>query len=209
MYVPAHFAESRPEVLHGLIRDYPLAALVGPSADGLDANLIPFVLDADVPPLGRLRGHVARANPLWRDPNPREVLALFHGPSAYVSPTWYPVKPVTGRVVPTWNYIVVQARCQLRVIEDPAWIRQQIDDLTRQQESLMPNPWTVADAPPEFIDGLVAGIVGLELTVTHLTGKWKLSQNQPAANRQGVMDGLRGMSDAASRAVADEMAPPA
>lgn len=209
MYVPAHFAESRPEVLHGLIRDFPLAALVGLSAEGLDANLIPLVLDVDVPPLGQLRGHVARANPLWRAPNPREILALFHGPAAYVSPTWYPVKPVTGRVVPTWNYIVVQARAQLRVIDDPAWIRQQIEDLTRQQETPMPTPWAVDDAPPEFIDGLVAGIVGLELTITHLTGKWKLSQNQPAANRQGVIDGLRGMADPASRAVADAMAPPA
>lgn len=209
MYVPAHFAESRPEVLHGLIRDFPLAALVGLSTDGLDANLIPFVLDADVPPLGRLRGHVARANPLWRESDPREVLALFQGPSAYVSPTWYPVKAATGRVVPTWNYMVVQARCRLRVINDPVWIRQQIDDLTRQQESPMPAPWTVDDAPPEFIDGLVAAIIGLELTVTHLIGKWKLSQNQPVANRQGVVDGLRAMADPASRAVADAMDPPA
>lgn len=192
MYLPKHFAEERPEVLHELIRRRPLATLVTLSADGLVANSLPLLL---VPEEGGrlfLRGHVARANPVWRESLPDvDVLALFQGDDAYISPSWYPAKAEHGRVVPTWNYVTVQARGRLRFIDDPAWLKDLLERLTREQEDKRAAPWRLSDAPVDYIEKMLAAVVGLELEVTQLVGKWKASQNQPVEAREGVVRGLR------------------
>lgn len=192
MYIPPHFEESRLEVLRELIRVRPLATLVTLSGAGIDANHIPLHLSAEPGRFGTLRGHVARANPIWHDlVREVEALAIFHGPDSYITPSWYPAKREHGKAVPTWNYVVVHAHGALRVIDDPAWLRSQLEALTGQHEASFSDPWTVSDAPREFTDRLVDAIVGIEMVITKLTGKWKLSQNQPAQNRAGVVDGLR------------------
>ena len=201
MYVPTHFAQPDVDALHALMRAYPLATLATLGAQGLDANLVPLMWADDGTPHGVLRGHVARANPVWREAVPgTEALAIFHGPNAYISPSWYPSKRETGKVVPTWNYAIVQARGALRAIDDAAWLRELVEALTRTHEASMPQPWAVGDAPPDYIVRMLDAIVGIELTLTSLQGKWKTSQNQPAVNRAGVVDGLRrrdGVDDAA------------
>jgi transcriptional regulator len=193
MYLPAHFAESRAEVLQGLVRNHPLGLLVTRTAEGsIDANDIPFVLDAsdDAGP-GVLRGHVARANPLWRSARGDvESLVVFQGPQGYVSPAWYPSKAENGKVVPTWNYVVVQARGTLRAIDDREWLRAFVTRLTERHESNRPAPWAVSDAPADYIDTMLGAIVGIEIVLTSLVGKWKVSQNRPLADRQGVAQGL-------------------
>lgn len=207
MYNPPHFEESRIEVLHQLMRAHPLAALVTLSSDGLNANHIPLHLAPQVGSLGILRGHVARANPVWQDlAEGVDVLAIFQGPQAYVTPSWYPTKQEHGKVVPTWNYTVVHAHARLRVKDDPAWVREQIEALTHQQEAAMPAPWAVADAPADYVARLANGIVGIELEITRLTGKWKVSQNQPAQNQAGVARGLRSLGEEAAAALVEEYA---
>lgn len=193
MYLPAHFAESRPEVLHGLVRAYPLGLLVSQNGDGgVDANDIPFVLDAaddTVPAV--LRAHVARANPVWRTARTDvESLVVFQGPQGYVSPAWYPSKAEHGKVVPTWNYIVVQGRGTLRAIEDREWLRAFVTRLTARHEGGRAAPWALGDAPADYIDTMLGAIVGIELVLTSLLGKWKVSQNRPVADREGVAAGL-------------------
>src|SRR5512143_379368 len=191
MYVPSHFNESRREVLHALIRTQPLAALVTLSPAGLDANHIPLYLVPDRGEQGVLWGHVARHNPVWRDTTPdHEALAIFQGPSSYISPSWYPTKKAHGKVVPTWNYVAVHAYGALRVHDDPAWVRRQVERLTQQVEAPRAQPWAVADAPPEYVERLIQGIVGIELVIHRLLGQWKVSQNQPEGNRRGVAVGL-------------------
>jgi transcriptional regulator len=192
MYVPEHFAEPRVEVLHELIRDRPLATLVTLGSTGLNANHLPLLLDAEPAPFGTLRGHVARSNPVWTDiATEVDALAVFHGPDAYITPSWYATKVETGKVVPTWNYAVVHACGRLRVVEDPLWLRANLDALTRQHEASFAEPWQVSDAPVDFTERLMAAVVGIEILVTRLTGKWKVSQNQPQRNRIGVVQGLR------------------
>jgi transcriptional regulator len=193
MYLPAHFAESRAEVLHALIRSHPLGLLVTQSGDGsIAANDIPFVLDAsDDGSPGVLRAHVARANPLWRTARSDvESLVVFQGPQGYVSPAWYPAKAEHGKVVPTWNYVVVQARGALRAIDDREWLRAFVTRLTDRHEGPRPAPWAVTDAPADYIDTMLGAIVGIEMPVISLLGKWKVSQNRPAADREGVARGL-------------------
>ncbi|MDD1622689.1 MAG: FMN-binding negative transcriptional regulator [Methylococcaceae bacterium] len=192
MYIPKHFEEPRIDVMQALIRDHPLATLVTLSADGLNANHIPLHLAADDGShYGSLRGHVARANPLWRDfEKQTEVLAIFQSENAYISPSWYATKRESGKVVPTWNYAAVHAYGQLKVIDDPAWLRQQLEALTMEREATFPEPWSVADAPHDFTERLIGQIVGIEINVTRLLGKWKVSQNQPPENRIGVIKGL-------------------
>jgi len=191
MYIPQHFAESRIEVLHGLMRAHPLATLVTLCGAGIDANHIPLHLSEDAGQFGRLQGHVARANPVWRNLAAEvEALAIFHGPQGYISPSWYPTKKQHGQVVPTWNYAVVHAYGTLQVIQDPDWIRNQLEALTRQSEAALAEPWSIADAPPDYIERLAAGIVGIEMVITRLSGKWKASQNQPPGNQAGVITGL-------------------
>ena len=206
MYIPSQFEESRVEVLHQLIRTYSLGTLVTLSASGMEANHIPFHLTPEPTPFGTLQGHVARANPTWKSFNPElESLAIFHGPGGYVSPSWYPTAREHGKGVPTWNYAVVHAYGQLRVIDDAAWVREQSGSLTAQQESAFDSPWSVADAPQDFIERLVGSIVGIELTITRLIGKWKISQNQPEQNRDGMIQGLRAQGTHQALELAESM----
>lgn len=192
MYIPTHFDESRPEVLRALISAHPLATLVTLTADGLNANHIPLRLHAEEGALGTLRGHVARANAIWKDIDARvETLAVFQGPDSYITPGWYATKQETGKVVPTWNYAVVHVYGSLRAIDDPAWLRPHLAALTETHEASREEPWHVSDAPADYTEKLMLGIVGIELTITRMTGKWKVSQNQPAANQAGVIAGLR------------------
>lgn len=191
MYLPAQFEESRAEVLHALMREHPFATLVATGSDGLTANHLPLHLAAEIGPFGALQGHVARANPLWQEAADADVLVIFHGPQTYVTPSWYETKREHGRAVPTWNYVVVHARGRLRAIDDPLWLRRQLETLVDHQEAGFAEPWQIADAPPDYIDKMLAAIVGIEIGVTELRGKWKTSQNQPAVNRAGVVAGLR------------------
>lgn len=204
MYLPHHFEETRPEVLHALMRADPLATLVILSASGdIDANHIPLFFSEETDGLGSLRGHVARANPLWRDLlEGAKALAIFHGPDSYISPSWYPTKQVHGQVVPTWNYAVVHAHGSLRAIDDPAWLRAQLEALTTQQEAAFAAPWEVGDAPADFIDRRLEAIVGIELVIDKLTGKFKNSQNQPEQNRAGVVAGLENLGSDRALALA-------
>lgn len=191
MYLPGHFEQSDVAAMHTLMRARPFATLVTLSSAGLNANHVPFVLLSDPSPLGTLRGHVARANPVWRDfSKDVEALVIFHGPNTYITPSWYATKPQTGKVVPTWNYAVVHAHGALRVVDDSAWLRTQIEALTAHNEASFAKPWKVSDAPGDYIENMIRHIVGIEIVITKLLGKWKVSQNQPAENRAGVIAGL-------------------
>lgn len=191
MYVPHHFEEARTEVMHAFMRAHPFATLVTLASDGITANHIPLLLSDTQAPFGTLQGHVARANPLWRDISSTEVLAIFQGPRAYITPSWYPTKQETGKVVPTWNYSVVHARAELRVVDDAGWLKSHLTRLTATHEADSAQPWALSNAPENYIERLIAGVVGIELAITSLSGKWKVSQNQPAVNRAGVVQGLR------------------
>ena len=173
-----------------MVRDRPLATIVRVGANGMDADPVPLLYDAGEGPHGMLRGHVARANPLWRDADGRDVLALFHGPQAYVSPGWYPSKTEHGKVVPTWNYVLVQAHGRLRAVDDAAWLRALVGRLTDTHEAARPAPWAVTDAPADYVDSMLRAIVGIEIVVTRLEGKWKSSQNRAEPDRAGVARGL-------------------
>lgn len=198
MYVPSHFSETRPEVLHDLIRACPLATLVTVGAEGLEANHIPLQLAVSASGLATLSGHMARANPAWNEAGEiHDALAIFQGPASYISPSWYPTKQEHGKVVPTWNYVAVHAHGTLKFHTDPAWIRAQLECLTNHMESMQPRPWAVSDAPSDFIGKLMEHIVGIELAVERLAGKWKVSQNQTAANQAGVIHGLDSTGEAA------------
>jgi transcriptional regulator len=203
VYLPSHFAETRVEVLHELIGAHPLGALVVATPGGLDANHIPFEVDPEPAPFGTLSGHIARANPLWREaPRDADALVIFQGPSTYVSPAWYPTKSETGRVVPTWNYAVVHAHGPLRFIDDRAWLRRFVERLTNRHEASRPEPWQVTDAPAEYIEAQLGAIIGLEIPVSRLVGKWKVSQNRSAADRAGVSDALSREGDQTGQAMA-------
>jgi transcriptional regulator len=193
MYQPAHFSESRPEVLRELVRSHPFGLLVTQDDAGeLSADGVPFLLDDD--PAGGpgiLRAHVARANPLWQSARAdRDSLVVFQGPQAYISPAWYPGKAEHGKVVPTWNYVLVQGRGRLRAIEDPAWLHAFVTRLTDRHEQPRPAPWAVSDAPADYVATMLKAIVGLELVLSELVGKWKVTQNRSAADRDGVARGL-------------------
>lgn len=191
MYRPPAFREDRVEILHDAIRAHPLATLVTCGASGLIANVVPFGLRTRGE-TGVLRAHLAKANGQVADLRAgAPTLVLFHGPQAYVSPSWYPAKREHGRVVPTWNYVIVQVRGAPRIVEDADWLRDQIADLTATHERGRAEPWRVADAPADFIAAQMKGIVGLEVAIDRIEGKWKVSQNQPAPNRHGVEQGLR------------------
>jgi transcriptional regulator len=203
MYLPAHFQESRVDVMHALLRRHPLGLLVTQGAGGLSANSVPFLVDEQPAPFGTLRAHVARANPLWREARiDVESLVVFQGPQAYVSPGWYATKALTGKVVPTWNYIMVQARGRLRIVDDAAWLRALVSRLTDTHEADRALPWKVADAPQDYVATMLRAIVGIEIELTALAGKWKVSQNRDAADREGVAAGLAGRGDDDARAMA-------
>lgn len=191
MYQPPHFREDRLELQHGLIRAHPLGLLVTAGPGGLMANPVPFLVEPGAG-AGTLRAHVARANGQWHElGSVAECLVVFQGPQDYVTPSWYATKRETGKVVPTWNYATVHAWGLPRVIDDPAWLARQIRDLTRMMEDVRTRPWAVEDAPMEFIDAQVRGIVGIEIPISRIEGKWKMSQNRSEADRVGVVSGLR------------------
>jgi transcriptional regulator len=194
MYTPSHFSENRLDVLQALVAAHPLGTLVTHSDAGLDADHIPFELAAPTPdaPFGTLRAHVARANPLWRLAG-TPVLAVFQGASAYVSPSLYEEKPLSGKVVPTYNYAVVHAHGVLRAIEDPEWILALLQRLTTHHEAPRAMPWSVADAPPDYIATMLKAIVGIEIPLDSLRGKWKLSQNRSPADQEAVAAMMRGL----------------
>ena len=204
MYIPKHFEENRTDVLHALIRAFPLGSLVTLGSSGLLVNHIPFLVDSGAGPLGTLRGHVARANPVWKEfASEVESVAIFRGPESYISPSWYPSKLKDGKVVPTWNYVVVHAYGIPRVIEDPAWLHQHVSDLSQTHEAGRAEPWQVGDAPDDYIQKMLGAIVGLEIPVTRLLGKSKLSQNRSEEDRRGVISGLDASGDADSLAMAE------
>ena len=202
MYIPGQFREERVAVLHELIRARPLATLVTTDADGLAANHIPMLIDMEPSPLGTLVGHVARGNPVWRSAG-IAALVIFTGPEHYISPSWYPAKQEHGRVVPTWNYAAVHAYGKLQIHQDPAWLLRLVTRLTETHEAQFERPWAVADAPAEYIDGLLKGIVGIEIKIERLEGKWKMGQNRSEEDREGAADGLRRTGSAAASDVAD------
>lgn len=202
MYVPRHFAEERLEVLHAAIERIALATLVSLGEEGLLATHLPMVLDPTVGEYGTLYGHVARGNPHWRhDTTQVQALAIFLGPVAYISPAWYATKRETGRVVPTWNYLTVHAYGTVHTFEEPHRLRAHVERLTALHDA----EWRVSDAPEDFIAGMLKGIVGLELPIARLEGKWKMSQNRPEADRLGAIAGLEATSGAGALAVADVM----
>jgi transcriptional regulator len=203
VYLPSAFTEHRTEVLHELIRAAPFATLVVPTAQGLEANHLPLLLRAEGG--ATLVGHVARANPVWQREPTGEALAVFGGAHGYVSPSGYPSKAEHGKVVPTWNYVVVHAHGRLRWIEDDAWLATLLEDLTVAHEADRPEPWHVSDAPADFVARTRKGVVGLELVVTRLEGKFKLSQNRALADREGVVALLERQADPASLALAQAM----
>lgn len=206
MYQPPAFREERLEVQHAFMRAHPLALLVT-MGSGLTANPVPLVLYSAEGPFGTLRGHLARANDQWSTFDPTvECLAVFQGEDGYVSPSWYKTKQDTGKVVPTWNYAVVQAYGRMTAIEDPAWLRAQIDALTAQHESGRAHPWAVGDAPSDFVAAQLKGIVGIEIAITRIEAKWKVSQNRSAADVEGVVRGLRADATPQSQAMADLVA---
>lgn len=203
MYLPDHFAEQRVDLLHRLISEHSVGALVVSTAAGLEANHLPFELDADPAPFGTLRGHVARANPVWHQfTRGVEALVIFHGPQAYISPSWYPSKKITGEVVPTYNYLAVHGYGEIKIIHEREWLRALVTRLTDRFEANRAAPWRVSDAPAAFIDKQLSAIVGIEIPLTKLIGKWKVSQNRPAADRAGVVAGLSEQNDADSLAIA-------
>lgn len=190
MYQPSAFREERLEILHDLIRAHPLATLITSGADGLIANLVPFIL-VDTGAKGTLRAHIARANDQVAALRAEaETLVVFQGPEAYITPSWYASKREHGRVVPTWNYVVVQVRGTPHLVDDTAWVKAQIGTLTHTQENNRAEPWHVTDAPAAFIEAQLAAIVGVEIPISAIEGKWKVSQNRSVADRKGVHDGL-------------------
>jgi len=204
MYVPSHFKEDDIGKLQQYIRDYGFGLLVVADDGGIEANHVPFLLSNEpVGTLGQLQCHLARNNPVWQWLHDgARVLAVFQGPDAYVSPSWYETKAETGRVVPTWNYLAVHAEGSASVIEDPNWLKHHLHQLTDQHESSMDYPWSVDDAPADFTERLVRAIVGVEIKIETLTGKLKASQNQPEQNRVVIKAGLESGEGAHNRAMA-------
>jgi len=190
MYVPAHFAEDRIPVLHDAIRGHGFATLVTMTSNGLIASHLPMLVNPEPTPYGTLIGHLARPNPQTREVI-GEALAIFHGPEGYITPSYYATKRETGKVVPTWNYSAIHAYGTLRFFDDRARLLEIVTSLTDHHEIKRAAPWAVSDAPEDFVQGMLNGIIGLELTLTRLQGKWKMSQNRPEADRDGVVDGLR------------------
>lgn len=204
MYLPPHFVEDRLDRLHELIQDEPLGILVTSGPEGLTANHIPFIIDPAAGEFGTLQGHVARTNPVsWEPLTVSEVMVIFQGPAAYVSPTWYPSKQEDHRQVPTWNYLTVHAHGPLIVHDDVRWLRAQAGRLTRMMEREQPVPWKMADAPRDYVDAMLGDIVGIEIPIARLIGKAKLNQNKADSDRAGAAAGLREMGGEDRMAVAE------
>ena len=192
MYVPPHFAIKNPQDLHAIIREHPLGALVTVGPDGLDANHIPFEFDPAHGTLGLLTAHVARANPVWQQcKDGADVLVIFRGNESYISPNWYPSKHETHRQVPTWNYEVVHVHGRLTVMDEQKFVRRVVARLTREHEVNEPRPWKMGDSPPDYIDGMLRAIVGIEIEIKRIEGKAKLSQNRETRDRLNAAETLR------------------
>lgn len=196
MYIPAHFAIHHPPDLHRIIHDHPLGALVTVGPGGLDANHIPFEFDASQGPHGLLTAHVARANPVWQQCGAgADVLVIFRGHEHYISPNWYPSKHETHRQVPTWNYEVVHVHGRLSVMDQERFVRGVVARLTRQHEASEPKPWKMGDSPSDYIDQMLKAIVGIQVEVTRIEGKAKLSQNREVRDRLNAADTLVAKGD--------------
>jgi len=206
MYNPTHFEETRLQELHEFMRRHSFATIVVQASGRLDANHVPLLLDPGHGPFGRLRGHIARANSMWRDiADGAEVLVLFHGPNSYISPNYYPSKQEHGKVVPTWNYAVVHARGRIAWLHDQQWLGLLVRELTERHEAGQARPWRVSDAPEDYLKQMIGGIVGLEIAIDELQGKMKLSQNRSETDRAGVRRGLSARADANSTGMVDLM----
>lgn len=191
MYRPSAFREDRPEVLQALVDGHRLGTLVTHSAAGLEANLVPFTADWSAGPHGTLRAHLAKTNDQFAAlAAGAEALVIFQGPETYITPSWYPSKVEHGKVVPTWNYVAVEVRGRARVVDDAAWLRTQVAELTAAQEATREHRWAVDDAPAPYVDAQLKGIFGIEIPIDRIEGKWKASQNRPEADRMGVVEGL-------------------
>ena len=209
MYQPTHggFREDRLEVKQALIRAHPFGALVTLGAEGLVANPDPFIVDADASPLGTLRAHMARANGQWKEiDGSQEALIIFQGPQQYITPAWYPAKAETGKVVPTWNYALVHAYGRPCIVDDAEWLLRHVSELSDVNEASMPVPWAVSDAPADFVAPMLKAIIGVEIEITRIEGKWKNSQNRPESEREGVIRGLTAQGDERSVAMAELVA---
>ena len=208
MYNPSPFKQEDDQQLKGFIAQYPLATLVSINSSGLEANHIPlyFIEDAGKP---LLRGHIAKANPLWKEvADKSQVLTIFQGPQSYISPNWYPSKKEHGKAVPTWNYAVVHLSGEISFINDNAWKLDMLNTLTNKSERHQAAPWTVADSPEGYIERQMAGIVGIEISLSSMHGKWKMSQNRSESDHQGVVDGLSESDQAGAGETADFMKRP-
>lgn len=208
MYVPTAFRLDDVERCHDLIQAHPLGALVTLGADGLEANHVPFVLHAELGEKGTLRAHLARANEQWTRFDPATpALVIFRAADGYVTPSWYPSKAEHGKVVPTWNYVVVHARGRLRLVEDDAWLQTHLESLTTSREAQREHPWAVSDAPTPFVGQLKRAIIGLEIEISDLAGKVKVSQNRPEPDRAAVYEAMQRAEDADSQVMASFLRP--
>jgi transcriptional regulator len=206
MYVPVHFKEERIPILHGAIKRLKFGTLVTLGEDGLEASHLPLLLNPEPAPLGTLHGHVARANLQWRRAKLGvQALAIFLGPNTYISPSWYPTKQQTGKVVPTWNYLAIHAYGDMDYFDDPSRLRDHVSRLTEVHEFGRPSPWAISDAPSDYVDKMLAAIVGFKLTVSRLEGKWKMSQNRSEQDVAGVRDGLAREGGLSQKAVEEIM----
>ena len=206
MYVPPHFVEDDKAALHRAIRETRLVTLVTLGSEGMEASHVPILLDEEEGPFGVIRGHLARANPQWRRASAETpALVRFLGPDAYVSPNWYATKRETGKVVPTWNYLAIHAYGRVEFFEDAERLRAIVTSLTQRHEGRREKPWAVSDAPEDYIQAQLRGIIGFRLPIDRLEGKWKLSQNRPEADRRGVIEGLEGEGGALESAIAQRM----
>jgi transcriptional regulator len=191
MYVPVHFKEDRIPVLHEAIRKYGFGTLVTSSEQELEASHLPLLLDSEPAPLGTVLGHLARANPQWRQiKSGFQALAIFLGPNTYITPSWYPTKQQDGKVVPTWNYLAIHAYGTISFFDDPAELRAHVSKMTETHEAPRSAPWAVSDAPASYVDQMLRAIIGFKLVITKLEGKWKMSQNRPGQDVEGVLKGL-------------------
>ena len=198
MYIPAHFAEQRIDVLHQLIQAHPLGTLVTLEPQGLNANHLPFEIAAPSAeaPFGTLRAHIARANPIWKNlATATDALIVFQGPQAYITPGWYEEKKRSGKVVPTYNYAVVHAHGPVKIIDDVQWLSALLQGLTSRYEAAQAAPWSISDAPEEYIQKMLAAIIGIEIPLTRISGKWKASQNRTAPDRASIAAGLRASAE--------------
>ncbi|MCC6973903.1 MAG: FMN-binding negative transcriptional regulator [Anaerolineae bacterium] len=203
MYIPKHFEEPDVSVLHALIRSHPLGTWVVPTREGLVVNHVPFLIDATRGEYGTLIGHVARANPVWKSFTMESAcVVIFQGPQTYITPSWYPTKQTHGKAVPTWNYAVVHAHGTALSVDESDWLLKHVTELSDLHESERAIPWSVSDAPPDYIDNMLKAIIGIEIPISTLVGKWKMSQNRPQSDQWGTITGLHERGDSNSRQVA-------